>query len=80
MGIPRIQAFFNGRSNLQLFCKSQYERMCGSNATILAAYLLNGSLLTVIITVKEQNSGALCPGFRVTVFQSPTVVAKGLSD
>ena len=24
MGIPRIQAFFNGRSNLQLFCKSQY--------------------------------------------------------
>ncbi len=24
MGIPRIQAFFKGRSNLQLFCKSQY--------------------------------------------------------
>jgi hypothetical protein len=24
MRIPRIQAFFNGRSNLQLFCKSQY--------------------------------------------------------
>jgi hypothetical protein len=24
MGIPRIQAFFNGRSNLHSFCKSQY--------------------------------------------------------
>jgi hypothetical protein len=25
LGISRIQAFFSGRSNLQLFCKSQYR-------------------------------------------------------
>jgi hypothetical protein len=62
MGIPRIEAFFNGRSNMQLFCKSQYtptftttdapfpyfQRFCSSKLrTVASSQLYNTNQLTV---------------------------------